>query len=90
MDQEQFNSYLHSRNTSMLQCIWPEVKKRLCSGLSPQLIASQMAKEGYWGFTSNRLSPSDVHYLWKLAIASGDEAAESISTPAEQTKELER
>ncbi len=70
MNEEQFQEHLQRRNDSMLELVWPEVERRLKAGQAPIQIASEMAKEGYCGFGSNRLGIEDIHRLQELAIKS--------------------
>ena len=77
MSPDEFNALVRRQQTSLLTLVWPEIERRLQSGMTPEAIASQMALEGYWGFTSSRIGVGDIHRLWTLAIERGKSATSS-------------
>lgn len=78
MNQNEFNQLQKRRNDSMLELVWPKVKDRMMQGQTSIAIASEMSKEGYFGFTSDRFSVRDIRYLWDLSLKSRDELANEV------------
>ncbi|HQZ63791.1 MAG TPA: hypothetical protein PLY87_01890 [Planctomycetaceae bacterium] len=50
----------------------------MMQGQTPEVIASEMSKEGYFGFTGNRIGVQDIKRLWELSVQSGDEFANEM------------
>lgn len=75
MNQNQYDKLQKERNESLLELIWPEVKQRMIQGHSPKVIASEMSKEGYFGFSGYPIGVRDIHRLWELSVQSGDKFA---------------
>jgi hypothetical protein len=68
MERQEFNEFCDRRKEWMLKFVWPQIEKRLAEGMTPEQIAKDLASQGYWGLSSNRIGVGEIHLLWEQAM----------------------
>lgn len=70
MNPEEFEKLQQNRKNWMISTLWPLIQERLKNKMTPEQIASELSKSGYWGLNGSRIGVNDIYFIWKEAMMS--------------------